>query len=229
MNNKQLYEKIMRNISKQVKNALNEDIQKFDTSDYQENDDDIINNQDIENITNTYNLLSNTINKAFKKANRDIRNKAFKKVNRDIRRGEDAYNYRLDGDFLSPYNDMYIEYGLLGYIPRGLRVSKKDVKNLEKQISDYLTEDYMYDAEFMNLYNDFAFKKNILVDIVNNSKGELIYVDKADIHFYIIKEGNTAVIYGIFENRYDMEKTKPKKAECICFVIIATKDVQFSY
>ena len=164
----------------------------------------------------TVGLLSKAINKMFRAANRSIRG------------GEDIYNYQLNGDFLTPYNDMYTEYRLLGYMPKSIRVSKKDVKNLEKKISDYLTESYMYEAEFMNLYNDFTFKKNTLVDIVNNSKGDLIYIDKADIHFYIIKDGNTAVIYAIFEDIFDIAKTKVEKADSICFVVIATKDIQFS-
>ena len=40
--NRILYEQIIKTISKQVKRILNEDIQRFDTSDYQEDDNDII-------------------------------------------------------------------------------------------------------------------------------------------------------------------------------------------
>lgn len=45
MNDIQLYKKIIRNISKEVKRILNEDIQKFDVTGYP--DEDIINNQDV--------------------------------------------------------------------------------------------------------------------------------------------------------------------------------------
>lgn len=50
-NNKKLYEKIIYNVSKQVKQALFEDIQNFDVGDYHDNEDEIIDNHDIENMT----------------------------------------------------------------------------------------------------------------------------------------------------------------------------------
>ena len=50
-NNIQLYEKIMRNISKEIKRILNEYIQNFDIGDYQEDETDIINHQDINSVT----------------------------------------------------------------------------------------------------------------------------------------------------------------------------------
>lgn len=50
--NKQLYEKIISNISMQVKRSLDENIQKFDVTDYEENDNDIINQDTIDSILN---------------------------------------------------------------------------------------------------------------------------------------------------------------------------------
>lgn len=50
MNNRVLYEKIMRNVAKEIKRILNEDIQHFDVTDY-DDDDIIIDNKDIDNIT----------------------------------------------------------------------------------------------------------------------------------------------------------------------------------
>ena len=49
-NNKALYEKIMRNISNNIKHVLYEDIQNFSTSDYQDQDNEIIDSHDIENM-----------------------------------------------------------------------------------------------------------------------------------------------------------------------------------
>ena len=51
---KRLYEKIMRNVSKEVKKVLNEDIQKFDVSDYIEDDGEILSHQDIMNFSYNY-------------------------------------------------------------------------------------------------------------------------------------------------------------------------------
>ena len=48
---KQLYEQIIKNISREVKYILNEDIQKFDVTDYADND--ILDYNTINNITNT--------------------------------------------------------------------------------------------------------------------------------------------------------------------------------
>ena len=52
MNNKQLYNQIIHNVSKAVKQTLNEEIQNFNPVDYQEDDTDIISQQDIDAITN---------------------------------------------------------------------------------------------------------------------------------------------------------------------------------
>lgn len=49
--NKILYEKIMRNISEKLKYILNEDIQKFDVSEYDEEPDDLIDHQTIKSVT----------------------------------------------------------------------------------------------------------------------------------------------------------------------------------
>lgn len=51
MNNRVLYEKIMRNVSKEIKRILNEDVQHFDVTDYDDDDDIIVDNKDIDNIT----------------------------------------------------------------------------------------------------------------------------------------------------------------------------------
>lgn len=51
MNNKQLYERIMRNISKQIKHTLNEETEKFNVSDYQNNGDEIIGSESVEQLT----------------------------------------------------------------------------------------------------------------------------------------------------------------------------------
>lgn len=48
--NKDLYNSIMNSVSKQVKKIINEDIQKFDTMEYQEDEYDIANNHEIKNI-----------------------------------------------------------------------------------------------------------------------------------------------------------------------------------
>lgn len=50
MYNKQLYEKIIYNIAKNIKYALNEDIYKFDVTEYQDEENGILNNQDINDI-----------------------------------------------------------------------------------------------------------------------------------------------------------------------------------
>ena len=49
--NKTLYEKIMRNISKNLKHILDENIQRFDVTDYQ--DDEIMDNQIVDNTLYT--------------------------------------------------------------------------------------------------------------------------------------------------------------------------------
>lgn len=51
MNKELLYEKLMKNIDYSLKSILNEDIQKFDIMDYSDDDNDIINTNDISNIT----------------------------------------------------------------------------------------------------------------------------------------------------------------------------------
>lgn len=51
-NNKILYEKIMRNIAKQVKNILKEDKHQFDVVDYGDYEDDIIDYHSIKKLTN---------------------------------------------------------------------------------------------------------------------------------------------------------------------------------
>lgn len=63
-----LYEKIMYNISREVKRALNEDVQNFDVADYQENEVDIIDQDTIQNITFT------------KLGNKQNEEQAFKKI-----------------------------------------------------------------------------------------------------------------------------------------------------
>lgn len=50
-NKKYLYEKIMYNISKNIKHILYENNQNFSTQDYQEAENELINNQEIENMT----------------------------------------------------------------------------------------------------------------------------------------------------------------------------------
>lgn len=50
LSNKALYEKIMRNLSYEIKLIL-EDIQKFDVSEYEENSDDIIDNNTVSNMS----------------------------------------------------------------------------------------------------------------------------------------------------------------------------------
>ena len=50
MNNKYLYEKIMRNISKQIKHILNEDIQNFDVTDYEEDEDSVLDQQEVSEL-----------------------------------------------------------------------------------------------------------------------------------------------------------------------------------
>lgn len=52
-NNRYLYESIMRSVSKQVKRTLNEDIQQFDTTEY--NESESVDFQDIRDITKTKN------------------------------------------------------------------------------------------------------------------------------------------------------------------------------
>ena len=47
---KQLYERIMRNVSREIKRVLNEDIQKFDTSDYRDEEQDLISDHEIDDI-----------------------------------------------------------------------------------------------------------------------------------------------------------------------------------
>lgn len=62
MFNQQLYNRIIYNISKEVKRALNEDLQKFDVTDYEDDENIIIDNQTIYNITkldNFYNVIDN--------------------------------------------------------------------------------------------------------------------------------------------------------------------------
>lgn len=49
-NNKDLYNSIMSSVSKQVKRILNEDIQKFDTAEYREDEYDITYNHEVKNI-----------------------------------------------------------------------------------------------------------------------------------------------------------------------------------
>lgn len=51
MNYHRLYEKIIYNISKEIKKALNEDIQNFDVSDYEDDTDNIIDNQTTSDIS----------------------------------------------------------------------------------------------------------------------------------------------------------------------------------
>lgn len=48
--NKILYEQIIKNISKNIKKILNEDIQNFDVADYEEDDIDIIDHDTIESV-----------------------------------------------------------------------------------------------------------------------------------------------------------------------------------
>lgn len=57
-NNKQLYEKIMRDISREIKHTLNEDIQHFDVSEY--DDSEIVDHQNIREITKTKNVDNTT-------------------------------------------------------------------------------------------------------------------------------------------------------------------------
>lgn len=54
MNKNQLYNIIMRNISKEIKYALNEEIQKFDVTEYDNSESDLINTQEIDNLTYKY-------------------------------------------------------------------------------------------------------------------------------------------------------------------------------
>lgn len=75
-NNRILYEQIIKTISKQVKRSLNEDIQRFDTSDYQEDDNDIIDKHTIDRISNGkyYAAIENIkqLFKIFKPDNYDV-------------------------------------------------------------------------------------------------------------------------------------------------------------
>ena len=50
-NNKILYERIMRNISRQIKHILNEQYEEFDVTEYNDNEENIIDNQEIFNLT----------------------------------------------------------------------------------------------------------------------------------------------------------------------------------
>ena len=50
-NNKILYERIMRNISRQIKHILNEQYEQFDVTEYNDNEENIIDNQEIFNLT----------------------------------------------------------------------------------------------------------------------------------------------------------------------------------
>lgn len=50
-NNKILYEQIMRNISRQIKHILNEQYEQFDVTEYNDNEENIIDNQEIFNLT----------------------------------------------------------------------------------------------------------------------------------------------------------------------------------
>lgn len=62
MFNQQLYNRIIYNISKEVKRTLNENLQKFDVTDYEDDENIIIDNQAIYNITkldNFYNVIDN--------------------------------------------------------------------------------------------------------------------------------------------------------------------------
>lgn len=56
--NKILYEKVMRNVSREIKRVLNEDIQKFDVTEY--DDPEFVDHQNVREITKTKNV-DNTI------------------------------------------------------------------------------------------------------------------------------------------------------------------------
>lgn len=59
MTNKKLYNNIIRNVSREVKRALNEELEKFNPTDYDSDEIDIISHHDIRNVSYKYHPITN--------------------------------------------------------------------------------------------------------------------------------------------------------------------------
>lgn len=146
--NKALYERIIRNISKEIKSVLNEDIQNFTPSEYSDDELDLIDRNAIRNITITT-ADKNIFNYHFRPAILNFINFNFEKANELLKYDECTLGelfkdalvkaMTLDPAELQDVHDKFNEWLSISYPTRN--------KSHIKQFMDTYMERYGLDKE----------------------------------------------------------------------------------
>ena len=124
-NNKVLYEKIMRNVSREVRRILNEEVQCFDTSDYDEDPDNIIDDHVIDDVIND--PASKLINKVLVK----------KCYGKDLTREEhDLWNKKIAGKVINDEGTIALYIG--GYKSFNYTASPVNINDIESYKGTYV-------------------------------------------------------------------------------------------
>lgn len=168
--NRALYERIIRNISKEIKNVLNEDIQNFTPSEYSDDELDLVDRNAIRNITITT-ADKNIFNYHFRPAILNFINCNFEKANELLKYDECTLGelfkdalvkaMTLDPDELQDVHDKFNEWLSVSYPTRN--------KSHIKQFMNTYMERYGLDKEDIEKGWKDA-KAMHIDDILNNIK-----------------------------------------------------------
>lgn len=173
-NNKRLYNNLIQNISKTIKNILNEGIQNFNPMDYEDDEDDLINKQTIDNLTIVdalIDMFNGVIDKVKKFGTR-------KKILQAL--------YPTICIYISIDNVYYVK--IFEYELRDISYSKPDIRKLKNILNKNLYK-FRISLEFF-CFNDFRY------DVKRRTLDNAVEIIKRYIHNPDIKNKYKAKIMG---------------------------------
>ena len=161
MNNKYLYNIIMRNVSKEVKWALNEGIQQFDVTEYDEPESVVF--QDVRDITKTKNV-DKTIFDWFSEAMQFIETSndytEEQKFGRDILLS--IYNiFNTNSEKILSYDEYTLGELFKAAVKKGLEISEGYLEDIHDDFEDWLenhsdpVDPFPYKDEFLDSPEDY--------------------------------------------------------------------------
>lgn len=210
MYKEQLYETIIRNISKEIKHILNEGLENFDIVDYEDNENQLIDNQTIDTVLNySPSFITNYALRTYKKLYKKCEKVLDKLYNKGIIDGKHV-------DILMPYieldNEEFDDIDSLDKTLCDEDGNKENAKDTWKTIITFIqnNESNKSTSLIFGLYIDDLYKSsdkaiyNFLLRFLDYIKNDIDYCqssiigDEDNIYHY------TCFELDIYNNDYDI-------------------------